>query len=186
MQRFVNQIFEPFHALIQLSMSDVYAKIFFFVTGSSRVSDLSFDRLHQFFCKVPSIQEALIDASGSDGQHAWWFKFQINVEYPLAWQTVQELGHVLNYISKNERLPTQFLPVSPPPYMNGEVKDFLAWVIQCNHPDFPPDVVCDWLEARLPQPVEDESQWKIKTDLSELDKIKDADLDKLIPPNPQS
>ena len=186
MQRFVNQIFEPFHALIQLSMSDVYAKIFFFVTGSSRVSDLSFDRLHQFFCKVPSIQEALIDASGSDGQHAWWFKFQINVEHPLAWQTVQELGHVLNYISKNERLPTQFLPVSPPPYMNGEAKDFLAWVIQCNHPDFPPDVVCDWLEARLPQPVEDESQWKIKTDLSELDKIKDADLDKLIPPNPQS
>jgi hypothetical protein len=59
-------------------------------------------------------------------------------------------------------------------------------VIQCNHPDFPPDVVCDWLEARLPQPVEDESQWKIKTDLSELDKIKDADLDKLVPPNPQS
>ena len=184
MQRFVNQIFEPFHAFMQLSMPDVYAKIFFFVTGSSRVSDLSFDRLHQFFCKVPSIQEALIDAYGSDGQHAWWFKFQINVEHPLAWQTVQELGHVLNYISKNERLPTQFLPVSPPPYMNGEAKDFLAWVIQCNHPDFPPDVVCDWLEARLPQPVEDESQWKIKTDLSELDKIKDADLDKLVPPNP--
>ena len=27
---------------------------------------------------------------------------------------------------------------------------------------------------------------KIKTDLAELDKIKDADLDKLVPPNPQS
>lgn len=45
-------------------------------------------------------------------------------------------------------------------------------------------MVCDWLEARLPQPVEDESQWKIKTDLKELDKMKDADLDALIPPNP--
>ena len=65
------------------------------------------------------------------------------------------------------------------------VKQKTFWLIQCNHPDFPPDVVCDWLEARLPQPVEDESQWKIKTDLSELDKIKDADLDKLVPPNPQ-
>ena len=149
------------------------------------MSDLSFDRLHQFFCKVPSIQEALIDAYGSDNQHAWWFKFQINIEHPLAWQTIQELGHVLNYISKNERLPTQFLPVSPPPYMNGGPKEFLAWVIQCNHPDFSPDIVCDWLEARLPQPVEDEKQWNIKTDLKELDNMKDSDLDKLVPPNPQ-
>nr|WP_171525344.1 MULTISPECIES: hypothetical protein [Acinetobacter] len=148
------------------------------------VSDLSFDRLYEYFCKVPSVQKNLIDAYGTDGAQAWWFKFQINVAHPLAWQTVQELGHVLNYISKNERLPTQFLPVSPPPYMNGEAKDFLSWVIQCNHADFPPDVVCDWLEARLPNPVEDESQWKIKTDLSELDELSDKDLDELVPPNP--
>ncbi len=37
--------------------------------------------------------------------------------------------------------------------MNGEAKDFLSWVIQCNHPEIlSPDVVCDWLEARLPNP----------------------------------
>lgn len=149
------------------------------------MTDLSFDRLHQFFCKVPSVQEAFIDAYGSDGQHAWWFKFQINIEHPLAWQTVQELGHVLNYISKNERLPTQFLPVSPPPYMNGGAKDFLTWVIQCNHADFSPDVVCDWLEARLPQPVEDENQWKIKTDIVEIEKLTDQELDQMVPPNPE-
>ena len=117
------------------------------------MSEMNFDRLYQFFCKVPSVQEARIVAHGTDGQHAWWFKFNINVEHPLAWQTVQELGHVLNYLSTNERLPTQFFPVSPPPYMNGEAKDFLAWVIQCNHAEFSPDVVCDWLEARLPTPV---------------------------------
>ncbi len=72
------------------------------------MSDLSFDRLYAFFSKVPSIQKNLIDSYGSDGKQAWWFKFQIDVDHPLAWQTVQELGHVLNYISKNERLPTQF------------------------------------------------------------------------------
>lgn len=154
----------------------------FFQDGIITVSELSFDRLYQFFCKVPSVQEARILAHGADGQHAWWFKFAINTEHPLAWQTVQELGHVLNYLSANERLPTQFLPVSPPPYMNGEAKDFLAWVIQCNHPDFSPDVVCDWLEARLPNPVEEESQWKIKTDLSELDQLSPKELDQLIPP----
>ncbi len=69
--------------------------------------------------------------------------------------------------------------------MNGEAKQFLTWVIQCNHVDFPPDVVCDWLEARLPKPVDDVSKWEIKTDLHELDKISDKDLDKMIPPNPE-
>ncbi|OTG83220.1 hypothetical protein B9T31_14110 [Acinetobacter sp. ANC 4558] len=150
------------------------------------MSDLSFERLYNFLSKVPSIQKNYIDAYGTDGQHAWWFKFQINIEHPLAWQTVQEFGHVLNYISKNERLPTQFLPVSPPPYMNGDAKTFLSWVIQCNHADFTPDVVCDWLEARLPQPIEDESKWKIKTEIAELNTMTDQDLDQIIPPNPES
>ena len=122
------------------------------------MADLNFDRLHQFFCKVPSVQEALIDAYGSDGQHTWWFKFQINIEHPLAWQTVQELAHVLNYISKNERLPTQFLPVSPPPYMNGGV-EFLSWVIESTDQSFSPDTCVEWLEGRLPQPVDDLAQW---------------------------
>ena len=153
--------------------------------GWTIVAELSFDRLYEYFAKVPSIQKNLIDTYGTDGKNAWWFKFQIDVDHPLAWQTVQELGHVLNYISKNERLPTQFLPVSPPPYMNGEAKQFLAWVIQCNHADFPPDVICDWLEARLPSPVEDIEKWKIKTDLHELDKMTDKDLDQIIPPNPE-
>lgn len=130
-----------------------------------------FTRLANFFKKVPSIGEKGLIAYGADGDQAWWFKFQINIEHSLAWQTVQELGHVLNYLSTNERLPTQFFPVSPPPYMNGNAKEFLAWVIECNHADFSPDVVCDWLEGRLPTPVDDEAQWKIKTDLSELDDV---------------
>ena len=45
--------------------------------------------------------------------------------------------------------------------------------------------VCDWLEARLPKPVDDESKWKIKTDLHELDHISNKDLDELVPPNSQ-
>ena len=44
------------------------------------MSEMNFDRLYQFFCKVPSVQESRIVAHGTDGQHAWWFKFNINVE----------------------------------------------------------------------------------------------------------
>jgi hypothetical protein len=58
-------------------------------------------------------------------------KFSIDVFHPSAWRTVQELGHVLNYVSINERLPTVFKPVLPPPYMNGGPVEFLPWVIEC-------------------------------------------------------
>lgn len=146
------------------------------------MSQLDFKRLDEFLKKVPSIGEQGLIAYGSDGKQAWWIKFQINVEHALAWQTVQELGHVLNYLSTNERLPTQFFPVSPPPYMNGDAKQFLAWVIQCNHPDFSPDVIAEWLEGRLPNPVDDAEKWKIQTDLKMLDEMSAQDLDQLIPP----
>lgn len=41
-------------------------------------------------------------------------------------------------------------------------------------------MLCDWLEARLPNPVEDESQWKISTDLAGLDELSAQELDELI------
>ena len=43
----------------------------------------------------------------------WWVKFSLSTNHPLAWRVVQELGHVLNYLSSDERLPTVFKPVSP-------------------------------------------------------------------------
>lgn len=135
---------------------------------------MNFERLSDFLCRVPAIGTRNVLANGDDGKDAWWIKFNIDIAHDLAWQTVQELGHVLNYLSANERLPTKFLPVSPPPYMNGGAADFLSWVIECRHPDFSPDVVCDWLEGRLPSPVEDLNQWHIKTDLAELDTITQA------------
>ena len=55
--------------------------------------------------------------------------------------------------------------------MNGEAKEFLAWVIQCNHAEFSPDVVAEWLEGRLPNPVDDLEKWKIETDIQKLDQI---------------
>lgn len=140
-----------------------------------------FKRLVEFFSKVPSVQADNILAYAYEQESIWWFKFKINTKHPLAWQTVQELGHVLNYLSVNERLPTRFLPVSPPPYMNGGADEFLAWVIECNHVDFPPDVICEWLEARLPQPIDAESAWRVEGDLSLLDNLTPKDIDELVP-----
>ncbi len=97
---------------------------------------------------------------GSFENGNWWVKFTLNTTHSLAWRHVQELGYVLNYVSVKERLPTVFMPVSPPPYLNGGV-EFLSWVIESTDPAFTPDDCLEWLEGRLPRPVDDLERWKI-------------------------
>ena len=72
---------------------------------------------------------------------------------------MQELGHVLNYLSLEERLPTVFKPVSPPPYLNGGPDQFLSWVVEGDGKRFSAADCAEWLEGRLPRPVDDLSQW---------------------------
>ena len=100
---------------------------------------------------------------GSFENGNWWVKFTLNTTHSLAWRHVQELGYILNYLSVEERLPTVFMPVSPPPYMNGGV-EFLSWVIESTEPSFTPDQCAQWLEGRLPRPVDDLEQWTLDDD----------------------
>jgi hypothetical protein len=93
----------------------------------------------------------------------WWMKFHLDTDHPLAWRHVQELGFVRNYVSVTERLPTVFMPVSPPPYMNGGV-EFLSWIIESTDPAFSPSLCAEWLEGRLPTPVDDVAQWDTESD----------------------
>jgi hypothetical protein len=90
----------------------------------------------------------------------WWVKFSLNTKHPLAWRHVQELGHVLNYISIDDRLPTVFMPVSPPPYLNGG-EEFLSWVIESTEKEFAPDACAEYLEGHLPTPIDDLSAWEV-------------------------
>ncbi len=78
----------------------------------------------------------------------------IDLDHHLAWRVVQELGHVLKYLSINDRLPTVFMPVSPPSYMNGGPEEFLSWVIESTAADVDPRWIAEMLEGRLPRPVE--------------------------------
>lgn len=115
------------------------------------------ESLLAFLKRVPAVRESI--GAGVDEDGNWWVKFVIDIGHPLAWNVVQELGHVLNYLSIDERLPTTFMPVSPPPYMNGGPRDFLSWVIECRSADFTPASCAEWLEGRLPRPVEDVREW---------------------------
>ena len=121
------------------------------------------ETLVAFLKRVPSLSNYF--GSGKLDGGGWWVKFGIDVTHPLAWRTVQEMGHVLNYVSVNERLPTVFMPVSPPPYMNGGPSDFLSWVIECRDPTFTPSKAAEWLEGRMPIPVEDQTAWVVDDDV---------------------
>jgi hypothetical protein len=121
-----------------------------------------FQPLQTYLSKIPAITGKIGCGFSNDG--CWWAKFQIDIEHPLAWNVVQELGHVLNYLSLEERLPTEFKPVSPPPYLNGGPRDYLSWVIECKDKHFKPETCAQWLEAHLPRPVNEAQQWNAEDD----------------------
>lgn len=124
---------------------------------------LDFEKLLAVIEKLPAIflpagRKSIGFGSSVDGN--WWVKFSLDTKHPLAWRHVQEIGHVLNYLSVDERLPTVFMPVSPPPDINGGV-EFLSWVVESTDPAFTPALCAEWLEGRLPRPVDDLEQWEI-------------------------
>jgi len=118
-----------------------------------------FTELENFMSRIPGI--ILPIGKGKTEAGLWWIKFQFDVNHPLAWRVVQELGHVVNYLSLSERLPTVFYPVSPAPYMNGGPEEFLSWVIESKEKEFSPKLLAKWLEGRLPRPVNDLEQWEL-------------------------
>lgn len=121
------------------------------------MDDRAFQKLTDYLSRVPGVEGTI--GHGDDGDGRWWVKFSLDIRHPLAWNVVQELAHVLNYLSLDDRLPTLFMPVSPPPYLNGGPSEFLAWVIESTTVDVRPGTIADWLEGRLPRPVEDMGQW---------------------------
>ena len=121
-----------------------------------------FNELIGFMTKIPGVEGSF--GKGLFENRNWWVKFTINIDHKLAWQVVQEIGFVANYLSIEERLPTVFYPVSPPPYLNGGPKDYLSWVIESKTSDFTPDNLKEWLETRLPNPVDDLTQWENDND----------------------
>src|SRR5262245_9839268 len=125
------------------------------------MTDEPFQTLLVFLERVPGIDLPAGRRSigrGLEADGTWWVKFSLDVSHPLAWRVVQGFRHVLTLLSTDERLPTVFKPVSPPPYLNGGV-EFLSWVIETTDPNFTPALCAEWLEGRLPRPVDDLAEW---------------------------
>ena len=111
--------------------------------------------LVDYLDKIPGLE---VISSDITPDAYWWIKLDIDIEHKLAWNVVQELGFVLNYISISEPLPTIFKPVSPPPYLNGG-PELLSWVIESTFNYIDPKWIKEVIEGRLPSPIEDEDNW---------------------------
>lgn len=117
-----------------------------------------FKKLLDYLQKIPAMSASPMHW-GRGGDNTWYVGFTMDLAHPLAWSAVQELAYVINGLSVTEALPTAFMPVAPPPYLNGPASEFLSWRIQSSGAEFSPDDLLGWLEGRLPQPVEDAAQW---------------------------
>ncbi len=132
------------------------------ITPPSEYIDLekikaNFEKLVEYLSRVPGL--GIISHDVTPDAY-WWIKFDVDIHHELSWSVIQELGFVLNYISINEQLPTVFKPVSPPPYMNGGPDECLSWVVESTYNYIDPAWIAETLEGRLPNPVDDVTQWK--------------------------
>lgn len=117
-----------------------------------------FDKLLAYLGKIPGVEPS-IGAGKLEGGR-WWVKLIIDIEHPLAWRVVQELGHLLN--EPTDELPSAvFKPVSPPPDLNGGPAEFLSWLIESTDPELQPDALAEKLGVHLPHPVDEVSAWEL-------------------------
>lgn len=116
------------------------------------------NKLAALIASLPGVENPV--AKSGPNQFCWWLKFSINKEHPLVWHVIQRLGHVLNYISLDERFDVVFAPVSPPPDMNGG-PEFLSWVIEARKRFVNPATIHKALRLHLPKNVRSTREWKI-------------------------
>lgn len=124
----------------------------------------SLTELTKFLDRIPAVS---VLSSDMQDDSFWWVKLSIDIKSPLAWNVVQELGFVLNYLTIEESSPTLFMPVSPPPYLNGGPEEFLSWVIESRMENVDPAWIAKTLEGRLPRPVEDLKEWSEEEELED-------------------
>jgi hypothetical protein len=126
--------------------------------AAGTVDKCGLETLAAFIARIPAMTGSIGFGYFDDG--GWWIKFTIDPTHKVAWHAIQELGYVINYLSLEERVPTVFMPVSPPPYLHGGPDRALSWVIECHDKMVRPTTFKKWVEGQLPNPVDSEAAWR--------------------------
>ena len=108
-----------------------------------------FQRLLDYLKRLPAIDPAIGSGTGTGEGGLWWVKLIINIDRPMAWRIVQELGHVLNYVSLNERLPAISCRIAAP-IPERRRAQFPVLGHRVIRPHLTPSDCAEWLEGRSP------------------------------------
>lgn len=126
------------------------------VDGPRKEIHHDFSSLERFVKRIPCVR----DAEGHDEmEDRWSFWLELDISHEIVWHVIQSFAYVLNGLSLTATLPTRFFPTSAPPYLNGGPYTYLSWRIECTDPKFTPALCQEWLEDRLPKPVEEHAAW---------------------------
>ena len=115
------------------------------------------DALADLIRQLPGVHPSVGRSTPEDA--FWYVKFSLDRTHPLAWHVLQRLGFVFNYISLEFRYSTVFMPVSPPPYLNGG-PEFLNWAVEAKVPFYDPRHVTRALRAELPEHLGRAKAWR--------------------------
>ncbi|MBT8219517.1 MAG: hypothetical protein KJP00_06820 [Bacteroidia bacterium] len=118
--------------------------------------EIDFQSLVDYIQQIPPV-EGEVSVENNDG--FWKIEFRMDIHHNLAWRALQELANVVNYLSAGERLPSRLYPISPAPYFHEGPGDTLRWIIENTDKEFKPNDLLEWLEGRLPNPVDDLTLW---------------------------
>jgi hypothetical protein len=111
--------------------------------------------------RIPAVKDhGLMAGFCPDGR--WWAIFWIDIDHPLSWWVVRRLAVVLNDVSGEEESRTALIPIAMKPTWTVGIKP-LSWIVESRRPGVEPAAVVHQLKAQLPDPLEDESLWPVKT-----------------------
>jgi hypothetical protein len=114
-------------------------------------------RLAKLIGTLPGVKGPV--AHNASDQWFWWVKFTIDTRHALAWHVIQRLGYVFNYYSIEQHFDTKFMPVSPPPDLNGGPRQYLSWVVEATLGFYDPGPSMEALRRELPQNVKSKAEW---------------------------
>jgi hypothetical protein len=109
------------------------------------------DQLVDFLRQVPSLRN--FRRSAVDFR-SWWVSFEIDLSLPLAWKVIRALALNLNNHSANMWLATVFKPIP-----DKRPDQPTCWRIESTDPLLDPAEVVQWLEMKLPTPLNDVDAW---------------------------
>ncbi|MEM8706317.1 MAG: hypothetical protein AAGE98_07665 [Actinomycetota bacterium] len=116
------------------------------------MDERAFTTLVDYVGRLPAVRGRVSTSADAISTTGWWVSFRLDVDDPLAWRSIQEVGHALNGVV-GDGVDVWFGPTSTGPWQGGP-RDFLDWVICSPDGATRPGTVAKRLADAIPEPFD--------------------------------